>query len=203
MNAGSARVVRRVILSSNQIPSLHSQIAFITNHGGREGPASADVTISALFRPGAWGKKPLGDRLPEQRTGWTCDMGTGWLRPVRSKGLQSRHRHRWCVYKSCKVRGFMRTWTQTETPISPQHASLNRTLNPHPKSHDPLRPEQPSTLPTFDLKRKRLADQVIFDPATACQCSLGNAFFLGLSGVCCIALKGGVSTHESDSLECA
>ena len=78
MSAGSARVVRRVIPSSKQIlQSLHSQIAFITNHGGREGPASADVAISALLRPGAWGKKPLGARLPEQRTGWTCDVGTG------------------------------------------------------------------------------------------------------------------------------
>lgn len=34
-------------------------------HGWQEGPASADVAIAALLHPGAWGKKPLGARLPK------------------------------------------------------------------------------------------------------------------------------------------
>ena len=34
-------------------------------HGWREGPASGDVAIAALLHPGAWGKKPLGARLPK------------------------------------------------------------------------------------------------------------------------------------------
>ena len=34
-------------------------------HGWREGPASAEGAIAALLHPGAWGKKPLSQRLPQ------------------------------------------------------------------------------------------------------------------------------------------
>lgn len=47
--------------------ALQQALADYLTHGWLEGRRSGEVMMNALLHPGAWGKRPLGDRLPKLR----------------------------------------------------------------------------------------------------------------------------------------